>query len=344
MFAIWSLERKRVEYYYFDGHNFGFGSAVLNFNAFALLVVTTARVFFAVACHHYFDDFLVVDLASAMGSAQDALAFSLRLFGQCHEPSKRKLMARRNVGLGVQVDLSLVQEHGVVLASAVPERVKSVLSLLRDARKADCLWPGDASSIRGKLGFIFSSAQHRFGRAALQPFVQREYWDVDFQFSPALHEACEFLEFVLPILPPLEMRIVKDQLAPLIVYSDAMFQWITPEDGGPRMPFMRIGFVVICPITAIVLYSFLVLPLWYFTQAFSPDQKTYIAQGEAVGALAVSLSVPAFLRGRSVVQFQDNTWALAALVHGYASKPDMGRMHRQCVPCGAIRAAFSCVA
>ena len=31
-------------------------------------------------------------------------------------------------------------------------------------------------------------------------------------------------------------------------------------------------------------------------------------------------------KGRSVLQFQDNTVALSALIHGYASRGDMGRV------------------
>ena len=54
--------------------------------------------------------------------------------------------------------------------------------------------------------------------------------------------------------------------------------------------------------------------------------RTYIAQGEVVGALAALLSVPDLFRGRSVIQFNDNTVALSALVNGYASKPDMARV------------------
>ena len=38
------------------------------------------------------------------------------------------------------------------------------------------------------------------------------------------------------------------------------------------------------------------------------------------------LSLPQLFRGRSVIQFQDNTQALSALIHGYALKPDMGRV------------------
>ena len=225
VFAIWSVADARVELYYLDGHNFGFRSAVLNFNAFARLVVATARSLLAVPCDQFFDDFLIVDLLGAGDSAQRSLAFALMLLGQRHEPSKRKPSGHAHVGLGVHNDVSFCQSQLVVYAAATSDRISAVLSILCTARAANFLSPGDASSIRGKLGFIFSSSSYRFGRACMQAFSQREYFDTDYSFSAALVEAHEFLTAVLPSLRPLAMKLVRDTTPPLVVYTDAMYQW-----------------------------------------------------------------------------------------------------------------------
>ena len=111
--------------------------------------------------------------------------------------------------------------------------------------------------------------------------------DTDFSFSRALAEAHDFLVAVLPSLTSLAMRISRDETPPLVVYTDAMYQWELSTGGCAYMKHvLRIGFVVFCPLTSAVFYSHLLLPAWYFTHVFSPDLKTYIAQGEAVGALA----------------------------------------------------------
>ena len=81
VFAHWSVDHQRVLYYCMDGHNFGFRSAVLNFNAFPHLVCAIARSFFAVPCDHFFDDFMIVDLQCAGPSGQLALTCSLGLLG-----------------------------------------------------------------------------------------------------------------------------------------------------------------------------------------------------------------------------------------------------------------------
>ena len=321
VFAIWSFRRRRVEYYYLDGHCFGFVSAVLNFNAFPHLVCALCRVFFAVPCDHFFDDYMLVDLGLAGMCGQMCLALVHVLLGQSVEPKKRKPMGPRNVGLGVHLDLSLAHSSLVVLASPTPDRVTRLLAELSGCRASDFLSPAMASSLRGKLGFVFGTSYYRFCFAAMQPLLQREYYDSDTAFSPMLCETHDFLSCVLPALPPMRLRLQPDDTPPLLVYTDAMFSPASPD----AMPFVRIGWCVFDPITRLAFHSHYVLPDWYY-QFFAQGKLTYIMQGEGVGALAPLLSLPSFFRGRSVVQFQDNTGALSALVHGYASKPDMSRI------------------
>ena len=132
---------------------------------------------------------------------------------------------------------------------------------------------------------------------------------------------------MLPRLKPLEMKLEPDREPPVVVYTDAMFQWEYPGGpGAPRVPCLRIGWLVFDPKRRAPVFSFYKLPLWYFTHVLAREQETYIAQGEAVGALAPMLSVPLLFKGRAVLQFQDNTGALSALIHGYASRPDMARV------------------
>ena len=76
---------------------------------------------------------------------------------------------------------------------------------------------------------------------------------------------------------------------------------------------------------------------------FVSGALAYIAQGEPVGALAPYLLVSALRRGRPIVQLQDNTGALSALLHGCALKPHMGRVV-SVFPSGAVCAARACVA
>ena len=55
------------------------------------------------------------------------------------------------------------------------------------------------------------------------------------------------------------------------------------------------------------------------------DKKTYIAELEALAAVAVYSTYPDMFVGRRVIHWVDNTVALAALVHGYSGKPDLAK-------------------
>ena len=55
----------RAEIYLVPGHNFGLVSAVVNFNRFPELVTIAMRAIFAAPMEHYFDDFILPDLAAA---------------------------------------------------------------------------------------------------------------------------------------------------------------------------------------------------------------------------------------------------------------------------------------
>ena len=165
-------------------------------------------------------------------------------------------MAPDRVALGTHVSLACAHTEFTVDVSPTAGRVDKVLCALRHAQAADYLSPADASSVRGKLGFIFSSSSYRFGRAALQPLVQREHVDTVLTFDRPLAEMLDFLEFVMPRLPPLGMRLIRDDVPPLIVYTDAMF-----ERDAAGSPVLRVGFVVRCLVRRVTVHSHLQLPL-----------------------------------------------------------------------------------
>jgi hypothetical protein len=136
----------------------------------------------------------------------------------------------------------------------------------------------------------------------------------------------EFLTAVLAegVLPPLEFNLTPGRHAPVIIYTDASFHW-HQEPGKERIPVAILGFYVVDRVTGAELISGLMLPMFFF-RFFSADLETYISQVELVAAIAVYYTLPTLLAGRSVIHFIDNFAALSALVHGYASKPDLSRL------------------
>ena len=68
-----------------------------------------------------------------------------------------------------------------------------------------------------------------------------------------------------------------------------------------------------------------VLPTWVYTY-LSSESHTLIQQAELIAAVGVYRTLPELLVGEAAIHFIDNTGALSNLVHGYASRPDCGRL------------------
>lgn len=134
----------------------------------------------------------------------------------------------------------------------------------------------------------------------------------------------EFLSFILPRLPPLDVPIEADSRPRAVVYSDAM------EAGQVGSREIRIGFVVLVVAEdgsiESCFHSHWEIPSEFVLSMFAADRRTYIAQAELLAAIVPYYSLPSVIRGRRVLHFIDNTVALSALVNGYASRPDLARM------------------
>ena len=229
VYIVWDVRRQCVAYFYLPGHPFGALGAVLNFNRFPKLMVCMARALFAVMVDQYFDDYMTIDAAAGLASAQGCLALCHDLVGQSLEMRKHKPLDAANVGLGHEIDLFSVRAEYAVYIRCTPDRIEKVLLALRSARRDDYLSPGTAAVIRGKLGYLLTASYAKVGRAATQPLLQREYYDRSYTFGLALQAAHDFFETLLPYLPSLRIPLVPDGRPPVVLYTDAMFRPISRQ-------------------------------------------------------------------------------------------------------------------
>ena len=331
--AFWSASRQQVLFSEVYGHPFGLLASVVNFHRIPTLLCAVARRVFAVPVDHFFDDYICVEPTVGNGSAQLALAVVHDAVRFGLAPKKRKLHASSNVELGVHCDMSRAVSDGLVVFQPTEKRVQSVLCSLRRARERDRLTPSEAASLFGKIGFTLSASYGKVGRAATQPLIQRCHRDkAPYTFSPGLERMHDFLEALLPNLPPLEVPIDAPALSsdpedgPVYVYADASYE----RDGTNGL-----GVALIDPVSGLRLYASGECPQWLF-DLFVHDRKTYIAQLEALAAVLVYTTFGAVLRGRKVYHFCDNTTALSAAVHGYANQPDLADASNalHCAACG----------
>ena len=369
LFVTWNPSRQRVEYHYCFGFVFGLKSSVTQFNRFPEVTVAAAR-HLGVPSAHFFDDFQIIDVAAAGSSGQDVVFEIHRQVGDgiaAGEPrpfisapaielAKRKPMAPNNVGLGVDVDLSVAHTEGTVTFRPTANRISNILSMWALAKQTNTMTAGTASSLRGKRAFLLECSQGRVGRASSLSLIQREYYDGgETKFTEALQHAYDFDAALLPNLPLRVEQVVPSKTRPLLVYTDAMFrprkrkrrECDEGENEWKAKFVSKLGIVLYDPHCdpksewyapelvsgcgeGHLVYASATPPdevVSTFQRARSGDfQKTYIAQLEVLAGVAVYYTYPERVRGRQVNHFIDNTVALSGLVHGYARKLDLARM------------------
>jgi len=351
-----SVSPPRPQYYWLPGHNFGLASAVVNFNRFAEFVAIAARAIAAVPVEHYFDDFIIPDLAAGGRSGLEVVETLVLHLGAGIrrppgtlarapelDPEKTSGPSWANTLLGVVGDLSDVSSPVAAVHFHVnASRVQLVLEEFEAAFRAGSLSPHQASRLRGKLFFVLSAALASVGRAATLPLVQRQYRDSSHSFLPdsELHHSLLFFRALLPSLPRLSISLSPPSDPPLIIYSDASFSRRRRRDTRrPDRPSDQcsdsldtrhlrgaLGAVVFDPTDGSARFA-LAEPNWaLLLSSWELNRKTYIAELETLAAVSVYNTYGSLIQGRKVLHFIDNTVALSALVHGYSGKPELAKM------------------
>ena len=339
------IQPPRPQYYYLPGHNFGLASAVVNFNRYPELVVVAARALAAVPVDHYYDDFIILDLAAGEATGLEVVQLLVSSFGRGSprpqgvpisspelDPLKTLQPASSNVVLGVVSDLS-DSTDGTISFHVSEERVSGILEMWDLAFEKRFMSPHVASSIRGKTYFTLSAGYAMVGRAATLTLMQRQYRDVTYGFyeGSELYQSYIFFKALLPRLPHLTIDLLQSTDPPVIVYTDASF-WVdrrraNDQECSDHASMLRGGLgAVVYDTRDQSLYVASAAPPWsLLLSSWRTDRKTYIAELETLAAVAVYSTLPDLLAGRKVMHWIDNTVALSALVHGYSGKPDLAK-------------------
>ena len=325
--AMWDLDADEPVFCEVYGHCFGLISSVLNFNRVPHMLSVAASLLFAVPNDHYFDDYLVVDLASAKGSGQLALDRLHNAVRIPLEPKKRKPPRAVQEELGVTCDLSQAASHSVVMLSPTEDRVAEVIADLKRCRGQGCMMPSEAESLFGRLGFVFQTTVGAIGRAATQPLLQRaRERSGPFPFTLAMHHMLAFFEALLPSIPPLTLPCGPGRRsgeAPVVVYTDASY-----NEAG----YSGLGIVILDGVDRYV--AGCRVPEWLLTALRPRGQQ--INHLEMAAAVAARITFPDVIAGRKVLHFVDNTSALSKAVHGYANEPDMANITNSLHMCDAM--------
>jgi len=161
--AVYDFIRKELRYYDVFGLNFGLSSAPLQFNRVAEFLVTSCKCIFGACVQHYYDDFMIVDVAGQpihdfdeltengeprvwASSAQWALNKLCTEVGFGLEPNKHKNANTTNELLGVTCDLSAFKLKGAISFSPTEKRVKDILLQMRELQDRKSMTPREAQA------------------------------------------------------------------------------------------------------------------------------------------------------------------------------------------------------
>jgi hypothetical protein len=248
---------------------------------------------------------------------------------------------------GTITDFSELRARGVVLLRCKPSTVGKVRAIVALALLRNALSPAQASSLRGKLLWVWLYT--KFGLSEMSALVDRQYGrdagdasSVDDEgdggdevastaLGQRLHDALWFVKGMLSgALPDVVLRAVDSDERPVVILSDAMWKpfegrrhgagrmafliWIPLRDGGGKIAFAEAE-----------ADDDLLMGL-----ARLREQKTFVHPLEALAMLGpyVCSELASSIEGRAVLHFADNKSANGAAVRAYSGARDFAAIVR----------------
>ena len=303
------------------GHLFGHACAVINFNRYSRLLEGAARRLCALLVSSYYDDFNIVDLASARGTGQCTLGALAAAMGTPFAVDKQQRMSVDGDFLGIVQAIGSAHQ-GIVRVRPRARLVADVLGMVELAVQTDRLTPGTAGKLLGKISFASSALYGRLGRAAVRPLVQRMYADSHpWTLSHTLLRALDYLGIIFRSLPEREILVKPPRRAVIVVASDAQADGRRPSAGllalgGPA--HLRVG--LFGPIQEDILEA------WGYPHTRRQQGGNPIALCEGAAVLFGIAQLAGELAGQCVVWFIDNTSSLHSLVKGTSTNAMLSRI------------------
>jgi hypothetical protein len=232
-------------------------------------------------------------------------------------------MAKEADFLGVKHDLAPLKEIGLVSFWPSEHILASMRTWVTLFRSTGICTPGQASKFRGIAGFTAMAEFGQLGKAPLNSFKQRQYFDVEpWTLSHTMERALDLVEMLIEVKPQRHVRITRVVAPSLVVASDAQVECSDWPGGGT---------LVHDPLTGVRVGRYLqfqaeMLSVWGLCFQDIVDGKQPIALCEAAMLPLTLLAMPELFRGRDVIWYVDNTSAMAAFVKGASKNEHLERI------------------
>ena len=303
-----------------NGLVFGLRAAVLAFNRWPTLMVAASRRLFATLSGNYFDDFGLADTRASAGSGRRCQTRAAAMCGGSFGDPKAFPPGYIRNFVGVSLRLDGFSRCGEVLLEPKEECLLSISEKVDGALASMSLSSGQASKLRGQLGWASTNLFARMGRTGMAALKTRQYFEKDSRVlhGSRLHKALIFLKYMLPFAPARRILLSKPASPPIIVYSDA--SWPSIRDGEKMTKIPRIGWVIFQqgekPIGVSCIANESILKHLI-------DRSTQILAVESFAAVAAPWVSPHLFSGRDVIWWIDNLSAMSSLVRGAARPEDI---------------------
>ena len=225
--AVFNPELRRVHFGEKNGHPFGVGAAVLNYNRQPEVVIHTMRTVLGVCAHHFYDDALILGLNVEKGSAQQSYHALQDLLHTKLDKGKLQLMSQTFVYIGVQISFAELFQFGRIALATKPGRVEAIQHDIARYRRVDRLRPREAAELRGRAGYLGSHLAGRVTRGCEWALRQGEYKKdatLSITAAPKLNFALAFLELILRKVPKKFIPCHPRTSKPAHLYTDAMWE------------------------------------------------------------------------------------------------------------------------
>ena len=297
---------------------FGLAGSVLAFNRIPAFIVAVARRWLAIPAQAFFDDFRILDVKRAKGSANRFFGLLMRELGWKLDEAKARGPASEVLFLGNAENYEPVGSPDDMILGPKEGRTEAIGEMVQDFLSKCKLTQGDAKTLRGRLLHLATTCAGRMGKGVLYHINQRAEGR-SAEWSQQLKHNLEFVGQLLKMVRPRRVTLLRGMNRGPRVWTDASYA--TGDDG---MPQCRICAIIAPALPAAPEGIVLDVPIEVF-ESFK-QRKQQIHMGELLGPFCAILQWPDLLRDSSTIFWIDNMGVLCNIVNGASRELDAGTL------------------
>jgi hypothetical protein len=216
--AIWHPHLSVWVFYEADALLFGLSGAVLHFNRVPAHAIVVARRWLAIPVQGFFDDFRIIDIIEAQGSADRWFSTLMTFLGWRLDPDKRQLPSPKVLLIGVTEDYGHCSDACVL--SPKPGRDDKIIEQLKEIIRTHRCTQETARTVLGRIINLADIAPGRMCKGILFELTHRCRSREKHAHFGLVHQ-CSFLVHLLKMRLRKVIPLVQQVPLPRALWTDA---------------------------------------------------------------------------------------------------------------------------